>query len=99
MKNRIKALFLAAGLAVSMFGTCARAEAVTEEAVTEASSEAADGEAEEAAGEAAEAESQLAEDAQETGNGPGEPGNVRRLLRVHRGFYRTDTGNPLLHVG
>ena len=66
MKNRIKALFLAAGLAVSMFGTCARAEAVTEEAVTEASSEAADGEAEEAAGEAAEAESQLAEDAQET---------------------------------
>ena len=40
MKNRIKALFLAAGLAVSMFGTCARAEAVTEEAVTEASSEA-----------------------------------------------------------
>ena len=59
MKNRLKALFLAAGLTVGMFGTLAYGEETTE-SVTEAVTEAGAQEAEEAV---SEVESELADDA------------------------------------
>lgn len=62
MKNRLKALFLAAGLTLSMFGTLAYAEDATE-AVTEAVTEAAAEDAEAAEEAVSEAESELAQDA------------------------------------
>ena len=59
MKNRLKALFLAAGLTVGMFGTLAYGEETTE-SVTEAVTEVGAQEAEEAV---SEVESELADDA------------------------------------